>query len=158
LVFEANMGQSDPAVKFLARGAGYNVFLMTNEAVFVFVKRGSPGSFDRTTDLRLKAGLNAEAGITFFRKIEFITSCNYEYYDESIVMNTKSCLLWNARISRPIGKHGIRLFAVANDILDQQRNFERNYFDHYIEKRIYESRRSYFMAGIRWDIRSQNHH
>jgi hypothetical protein len=110
------------------------------------------------TDLRLKAGLNAEAGITFFRKIEFITSCNYEYYDESIVMNTKSFLLWNAGISRPIGKHGIKLFAVANDILDQQRNFERNYFDHYIEKRIYESRRSYFMAGIRWDIRSQNHH
>lgn len=33
LSFEENLGQSDPAVKFLARGNGYTVFLTGNEAV-----------------------------------------------------------------------------------------------------------------------------
>jgi hypothetical protein len=33
LVFEANQGQSDPRVKFLARGSGYGLFLTTDEVV-----------------------------------------------------------------------------------------------------------------------------
>lgn len=33
LVFEPNQGQTDPQVKFLARGAGYGLFLTANEAV-----------------------------------------------------------------------------------------------------------------------------
>jgi uncharacterized repeat protein (TIGR01451 family) len=33
LIFEANRGQSNPAVKFLARGSGYELFLTANEAV-----------------------------------------------------------------------------------------------------------------------------
>ena len=34
LGFEANQGQTDPAVKYMARGSGYTVFLTENEAVF----------------------------------------------------------------------------------------------------------------------------
>jgi hypothetical protein len=34
LAFEANQGQTDPTVKYLARGSGYTVFLTENEAVF----------------------------------------------------------------------------------------------------------------------------
>lgn len=33
LVFESNQGQSDPRVKFLARGSGYGLYLTANEAV-----------------------------------------------------------------------------------------------------------------------------
>lgn len=33
LRFEANMGQTDPRVAFLARGSGYTVFLTADEAV-----------------------------------------------------------------------------------------------------------------------------
>ena len=36
LRFEANRGQSDPRVKFLARGRGYNLFLTAQEAVLVW--------------------------------------------------------------------------------------------------------------------------
>lgn len=35
LQFEANHGQTDPSVKFLARGRGYTLFLMQTEAVLV---------------------------------------------------------------------------------------------------------------------------
>src|SRR5579862_3175639 len=34
LAFEANQGQTDPQVKYLARGNGYTVFLTANDAVF----------------------------------------------------------------------------------------------------------------------------
>src|ERR1039457_334273 len=40
LVFEPNQGQTDPRVKFLARGGGYALFLTPNEAVFV-LRRGT---------------------------------------------------------------------------------------------------------------------
>src|SRR2546423_15692213 len=35
LSFEANQGQANEQVRFLARGAGYTLFLMADEAVFV---------------------------------------------------------------------------------------------------------------------------
>src|SRR6266852_7899063 len=35
LIFEPNQGQADPKVKFLARGAGYGLFLTREEAVLV---------------------------------------------------------------------------------------------------------------------------
>src|SRR6266481_5783987 len=41
LSFEANQGQSDERVRFLARGSGYTVFLTSNEAV-VALKKGRP--------------------------------------------------------------------------------------------------------------------
>src|SRR5437016_11356972 len=33
VAFEPNLGQTDPQVKYLARGSGYNLFLTSNEAV-----------------------------------------------------------------------------------------------------------------------------
>src|SRR5258708_7544161 len=40
LAFEANQGQTDPQVKFVSRGAGYNLFLTATEAVLT-LRRGS---------------------------------------------------------------------------------------------------------------------
>ncbi len=39
LSFEANRGQTEPSAQFLARGAGYSLFLTGNEAVFVMSRR-----------------------------------------------------------------------------------------------------------------------
>ena len=41
LSFEANQGQTDPQVKFLARGLGHTLFLTPTEAVLVFRNRSS---------------------------------------------------------------------------------------------------------------------
>ena len=41
LSFEANRGQADASVNFLARGAGYALFLKPAEAVFVLQNSGS---------------------------------------------------------------------------------------------------------------------
>src|SRR5882672_11014119 len=40
LAFEANQGQTDPQVKFVSRGAGYNLFLTATEAI-LSLRKGS---------------------------------------------------------------------------------------------------------------------
>ena len=40
LTFEANLGQTDAIVKYIARGPGYNIFLTPAEVVLVFPDRG----------------------------------------------------------------------------------------------------------------------
>ncbi|MFL6208692.1 MAG: carboxypeptidase regulatory-like domain-containing protein [Pyrinomonadaceae bacterium] len=44
LSFEANQGQTDPQVKYLAHGPGYNLFLTPDEAVLVLQSSPSPQS------------------------------------------------------------------------------------------------------------------
>jgi hypothetical protein len=49
LDFEANRGQSDPQVRFLARGPGYTLFLTATEAVMVLPKPVTPPATAETT-------------------------------------------------------------------------------------------------------------
>jgi len=49
LVFEANTGQIDPAVKFLSRGSGYTLFLTADEAVLALIKAPGDGTVLRMT-------------------------------------------------------------------------------------------------------------
>jgi len=51
LAFEPNQGQSDPRVKFLARGGAYGLFLTADEAVLVLqnVAKSTPRTANRTT-------------------------------------------------------------------------------------------------------------
>src|SRR5207253_2525733 len=53
MYFEANRGQTDPQVAFIARGGGYTLFLTPSEAVFVLTKKsadgGTPGLGDAET-------------------------------------------------------------------------------------------------------------
>jgi hypothetical protein len=63
LMFEANQGQSDAAVKFLARGAGYGLFLTKNEAVLV-LRNGHDSSPSRASVVRMElANASADAEV-----------------------------------------------------------------------------------------------
>jgi YVTN family beta-propeller protein len=64
LSFEANLGQSDPQVKFLSHGAGQSLFLTATEAVFVF--GGLQGeNLASAAAIRMKLlGANNEAEVT----------------------------------------------------------------------------------------------
>ena len=52
LSFEANRGQTDPQVKFLSRGAGYQLFLLPNEAVLTLEKARAPKEQRKPGDLK----------------------------------------------------------------------------------------------------------
>jgi hypothetical protein len=62
LSFEANQGQTDPAVKFFSRGDGYALFLTTDSAVFK-LRPVSGTSSPAVVRMRL-AGANSEASIS----------------------------------------------------------------------------------------------
>ncbi len=61
IAFEANRGQSDPAVKFLSRGPGYTLFLTPTEAVLNLTETLSTTSEDLGRSSASEAG-NASAG------------------------------------------------------------------------------------------------
>jgi Beta-propeller repeat len=42
LAFEPNQGQADPQVKYMARGAGYGLYLTSSQAILTVHKRGGP--------------------------------------------------------------------------------------------------------------------
>jgi hypothetical protein len=50
LSFEANLGQTDNEVKFLARGSGYALFLTANEAVLRSMNKPSSGRLQHSND------------------------------------------------------------------------------------------------------------
>jgi len=66
LRFELNEGQTDRRVKYLARGAGYTLFLTSNEAVLALRSPAPPGKPDAASPVvRLKLlGANPELRVT----------------------------------------------------------------------------------------------
>jgi len=63
LAFEANQGQTDPRVKYMARGIGYRLFLTTTDAVFA-LRGSSKEEMDRAAAISMHlVGANAQAQI-----------------------------------------------------------------------------------------------
>jgi len=52
-VFEANYGQADSRVRFLSRGAGYNLLLAPGEAIVRMLPKGGPGK-QRAATVRIR--------------------------------------------------------------------------------------------------------
>ncbi len=71
LGFEANQGQSDPRVKFLAHGSGYGLFLTEEEAVLVLQSSSRNGSI-----LRMRLA-GADESAPFDGKDELAGKSNY---------------------------------------------------------------------------------
>ncbi|HEV7768776.1 MAG TPA: SBBP repeat-containing protein [Thermoanaerobaculia bacterium] len=65
LAFEANRGQSDSDVRFLARGSDYSIFVTSDEVVFTLQDRGRGDAETRVPVMRLQF-----AGSTGARRVE----------------------------------------------------------------------------------------
>jgi hypothetical protein len=82
LSFEANQGQTDPAVQFLSRGSGYTLFLTSQEAVLSLNKTVAPGTGSAAAQgrpvedvLRLQlVGANAAPRVTGEEKLPGTTN------------------------------------------------------------------------------------
>jgi hypothetical protein len=93
MMFQANAGQTDPRVKFTARGAGYSLFLTPTESVFVMCRREGESKESRWSEsdseraskamrpveqsvLRMKlVGANPDAAVTGID--EMVTKVSY---------------------------------------------------------------------------------
>src|SRR3989337_4330020 len=70
LIFEANAGQTDPAVKFLSRGPGYTLFLTPTEAALALLKAPGDGTVVRMTLI----GAHADPAIAGLEKLPGIVN------------------------------------------------------------------------------------
>ena len=65
LIFEANAGQMDPAVKFFSRGPGYTLFLTPTEAALALNKSRADANPPKGSLLRMKlVGANPQPPIS----------------------------------------------------------------------------------------------
>ena len=68
MIFEANQGQTDPKVKYLARGSGYGLFLAADEAVLALrssVPRSKSPTQDQSSVLQMQmVGANPGVAVT----------------------------------------------------------------------------------------------
>lgn len=67
LSFEANQGQADPRVRFLARGSGYTFFLGSDEVVLALQKGQSSGKAGKDNAKETLAARHLPQGATFLR-------------------------------------------------------------------------------------------
>jgi len=69
LSFEANMGQTDPQVKFLSRGPGYQMFLTSSEAVFDLSRPRPVNGTRRPAHAAVNQDLNRGSSTTLRMKL-----------------------------------------------------------------------------------------
>ena len=69
LTFEANQGQTDPQVKYLARGHGYTLFLTSDEAVLSMVSSATP---QRTTSSTAKGPTHNPGPMTAVLRMQVV--------------------------------------------------------------------------------------
>jgi hypothetical protein len=72
LMFEPNQGQSDPSVRFLARGSGYGLYLTADQAVLMLQhsKSSSQHSASQVSVIRMRlAGAHAPAAVAGIDKL-----------------------------------------------------------------------------------------
>lgn len=101
-------------------------------------------------------GLNSNASVGLYLpfKIEIATDANYEYRAKTQSFNSDfKRLLWNARLNKKFLKsEGLKLSLSVNDLLNQNKGFERNAYNNMIIQNSYTTIKRYFMASIIWDF------
>jgi hypothetical protein len=114
LSFEANQGQTDPQVHFLARGSGYALFLTDSEAVLSLQRPGAPNADDQPADtavLRMQL-LGARNGVEAVGQDEQPGRVNYFIGDDPSQWRTDIPTF--GRVAYPNVYDGISLIYYGN--------------------------------------------
>ncbi|MBP9018784.1 MAG: outer membrane beta-barrel protein [Bacteroidales bacterium] len=80
--------------------------------------------------------------------ITFKSDIAYQYFKGYTAQYDKPYLLWNAAISRPLIKNKLTISFSANDILNQNKNIQREVTDFYIQETRYNTVRQYFLFSL----------
>ncbi len=78
-------------------------------------------------------------------EIDFRTEISYQFFTGYTTQNDKSYLLWNADISKTLIRNKLILTVSARDILNQNKNIQREVTDFYVQETRYSIIRQYFL-------------
>lgn len=95
----------------------------------------------------------ADLNITLPWSVEFSTSANYQARQRDPRFNRNSDYVkWNASLERKIYKEILVAKLEVNDILDQNRGYNRNFSSYNYSETFYNTLRRYWMATITWNF------
>jgi hypothetical protein len=101
--------------------------------------------------------LNAEADLTILKKYEFHSDINYETRQKDPRFPANSTItLWNAALGRKFFKEALEAGITVNDILRQNRGYERNFTDNRYTETYYNTLKRYWMFTLSWNF-NKNH-
>jgi len=78
-------------------------------------------------------------------EIDFRTEISYQFFTGYTTQNDKSYFLWNADISKTLIRNKLILTVSARDILNQNKNIQREVTDFYVQETRYSIIRQYFL-------------
>jgi len=101
-------------------------------------------------------GFNGGADLSFHLplKVEIFSDANYEFRSKTQSFNSDfKRLLWNARVTKNFLKSdNLKLSFFVNDLLNQNKGFERSAYGNMITQNSYTTVRRYYMASLTWDF------
>lgn len=134
---------------------GESVRLLFKSEDFEFYARAS-FNFEQSEnsifpDKRTKTWRNAiEGSIRYLLpfEIDLRTDISYQYFTGYSNQYDKPYLLWNANVSKPLIKNKLTLTISARDILNQNKNIQREVTDFYVQETRYNVIRQYFLFTL----------
>ncbi|MCE5321110.1 MAG: outer membrane beta-barrel family protein [Bacteroidales bacterium] len=80
--------------------------------------------------------------------IDLRTDLSYQYFTGYSNQYDKPYLLWNAEVSKPLVRNKLTLTISARDILNQNKNIQREITDFYVQETRYNVVRQYFLFTL----------
>ena len=101
--------------------------------------------------------LNGDVDITILKKYEFNTNARYETKQKDPRFPADNTFtIWNAGIKRKLFKDALEIGLSVNDILKQNRGYERSFTDYRYTETYYSTLKRYWMTTLTWNF-NKNH-
>ncbi len=100
-----------------------------------------------------QAEVRADVEITFLKKFRFETDVNYSAKQNDPRFPTKNqYTLWNASLKRYIFKEVLEASVGVNDILNENRGYDRSFNDNRYSETYYNTLKRFWMVTLTWNF------
>jgi len=100
-----------------------------------------------------QVGINADGEVTLFKKFRLGTEVNYNAKQKDPRFPAENQFTtWNASLKRNIFKEVLELGVSVNDILSENRGYERNFNDYRYTETYYNTLKRYWLLTLTWNF------
>ena len=100
-----------------------------------------------------QAGINSDVEITFLKKFRFETDVNYKAKQKDPRFPAKNqYTIWNASLTRFIFKEVLEAKVSVNDILNENRGYDRTFTDYRYTETYYNTLKRFWMVTLTWNF------
>ncbi|MFZ1304928.1 MAG: outer membrane beta-barrel protein, partial [Ferruginibacter sp.] len=100
-----------------------------------------------------QVGVRGDVEITFLKKFRFETDVNYKAKQKDPRFPSKNQFtIWNASLTRFIYKEVLEASVSVNDILNENRGYERTFNDYRYTETFYNTLKRFWMVTLTWNF------